>query len=80
MRPILNPLVWAVLFGFAFVECLAMRSIGSITASEAQAMGLEVRATAAGPDAAWLELEFKVTGKLKDYRPEFSHVDLENPR
>jgi len=77
MKAILNLLVWAVLVGFASVECLALRSIGIITASEAKAMGLEVRATAAGPDAVWLELEFKVAGKLKDYRPEFSHVELE---
>ena len=42
-------------------------------------MGLEVRATPAGPDAGWLELEFKTEGKLKDYSPErsFNHVELE---
>ena len=40
-------------------------------------MGLEVRATASGPDAAWLELNFKIGGQLKDYNPEFSHVELE---
>ena len=36
-------------------------------------MGIHIRATAAGPDAAWVELEFKPEGKLKD----FSHVELE---
>ncbi len=77
MKAILNPWVWAVLVALTSLECLAMRSIGSITVGEAKAMGLEIRATAAGPDAAWLELEFTVGGKLKDYRSEFSHVELE---
>jgi len=36
-------------------------------------MGLEVRATASGPNAAWIELKLKAEGKLKD----FSHVELE---
>lgn len=41
-------------------------------------MGVEVRATPAGPDAVWLELEFKTEGKLQGYNPELSsHVELE---
>lgn len=36
-------------------------------------MGLEIRARPAGPDAAWLELEFKPEGKLKH----FSHVEIQ---
>ena len=54
-----------------------MRSIGTISSMEAKEMGLELRATRAGPDAAWLELEFRIAGKLKDYDPKFSHVELE---
>jgi hypothetical protein len=54
-----------------------MRSIGILSANEAKAMGVEVRATPAGPEAAWLELEFKTEGKLKGYSPDFSHVELE---
>ena len=44
-----------------------------ISQQEAKEMGLEIRATAAGPDAAWIELEFKPEGKLKD----FHHVELD---
>ena len=36
-------------------------------------MGIEIRATASGPDAAWVELEIKPGNKLKG----FSHVELE---
>ena len=77
MKTVLNLPVLAMLVAWTSMECLAMRSIGIVTADEAKGLGLEVRATAAGPDAAWLELEFVVVGKLKDYRPEFSHVELE---
>lgn len=35
-------------------------------------MGIEIRAQAAGPNAVWLELEFKPEDKLK----QFSHVEL----
>ena len=46
--------------------CFALREIAPLTAAEAKAMGIEVRAKAAGPDAVWLELEFKPDGKLED--------------
>lgn len=63
----------AVLFAAVPSQCLALRSVGIITRQEAADMGLELRATPAGPKAAWLELEFKPMGKLKD----FGHVELE---
>lgn len=69
----------AVLLAVAPSRCLAMREIGIISTSEAKAMGLEVRATSAGPEALWLELEFRTEGRLRDYSPErsFSRVELE---
>jgi hypothetical protein len=51
----------------------ALRSIGPVTKQEAGELGIIVRATAAGPEAAWVTLEFTPGGKLKDY----SHVELE---
>jgi len=54
-------------------HCFAMRDIAFLSKQEANKMGIQIRATAAGPDAAWVQLEFKPTGKLKD----FSHVELE---
>ena len=54
-------------------HCFALRSIGILSTQEAKEMGIQIRATAAGPDAAWVVLEFKPAGKLKD----FSHVELE---
>lgn len=61
------------MFIAATTPCLALRGIGIITPTEAKEMGIEVRASLAGPDALWLELEFKPDGKLKSY----SHVELQ---
>ena len=78
MKTILHLSVLVVLLAVAPSRCLALRSLGILSTNEAKEMGLEVRATPAGPDAAWLELEFKIEGKLKDYNPErFSQVELE---
>lgn len=57
--------------------CLAEREIRAISAREAKEMGVELRATPAGPDAVWLELEFKTEGKLQDYSPERSRSRVE---
>jgi hypothetical protein len=78
MKTIFSLFVLALLLGVAPNRCLALRSIGILSTNEAKAMGVEVRATPAGPDAAWLELEFRTEGKLKGYNPERgSHVELE---
>ena len=53
-------------------HCFALREIALLTKEEAKGMGIEVRAKPAGPDAVWLELEFKPEGELK----QFSHVEL----
>jgi hypothetical protein len=73
MRPFFHIAVFALLIAVAPSQCLALRSVGIITKEEAKKLGIELRATPAGPDAAWLELEFKPTGKLKD----FAHVEFE---
>ena len=69
----------AVLFAVSPRPCWAARSVGHLSTNEATAMGLKLRATPAGPDAAWVELEFQTEGKLKHYSPErsFSRVELE---
>ena len=64
--------ILVILFAAAF-QCFALRSVGIVSKTEAKEMGIEVRATAAGPEALWLELEFKPEGKLKSYQ----HVELE---
>ena len=53
-------------------QCFALREIAPLTKEEAKGMGIEVRAKPAGPDAVWLELEFKPEGKLQ----QFTHVEL----
>lgn len=79
MKALLRLSLLAVLLAVPPGRCLGMRTIGIISTNEAKVMGLKVRATPAGPNAAWLELEFRTEGKLKDYSPErsFSHVELE---
>ena len=72
MKTILNISVLAFLLVTAPSQCFALREIALLTKKEAKGMGIEVRAKPAGPDAVWLELEFKPEGKLK----QFSHVEL----
>jgi hypothetical protein len=72
MKTILNIPVLAFLLVTAPSQCFALREIALLTREEAKGMGIEVRAKPAGPDAVWLELEFKPAGKLK----QFSHVEL----
>jgi hypothetical protein len=64
--------VLTFLFIAASSQCFALREIAFLTRKEAKEMGIEVRAKPAGPDAVWLELEFKPEGRLKD----FTHVEL----
>ena len=66
-------LVAATLHLLAPTASYGMRSVRIMTKEMAREMGLEVRATASGPNAAWVELELKPEGKLKN----FSHVELE---
>ena len=72
MKPRSHLPILVILFAAAF-QCFALRSVGIISTTEAKEMGIEVRATAAGPEAIWLELEFKPEGTLKSYH----HVELE---
>src|SRR5262245_9091552 len=73
MKTIFNPSVLALLLVVAPSPCFALRSIALVSKEQAMEMGMQVRASAAGPDAAWVELEFKPEGKLKA----FSHVEME---
>ena len=54
-------------------RCFALMGIKPVSKDDAKEMGIEVRVTDAGPKDAWVELEFKPEGSLKD----FSHVSLE---
>jgi hypothetical protein len=72
MKLTLNIAVLAFLLAAAPSLCFALREITPLTREQAKAMGIEVRAKPAGPDAVWLELEFKPEGTLK----QFTHVEL----
>ena len=53
--------------------CLAEMSIEFVSKERAKKLGMEIRLKGNGPNEAWVELEFKAEGELKD----FSHVSLE---
>jgi len=53
--------------------CFALMRIVNVSREQAKELGMEIRSKLAGPDAVWVELEFKTDGKFKD----FSHVSLE---
>jgi hypothetical protein len=52
---------------------LGMISVENLTRDRAKELGIELKAKANGPREAWIELEFKPEGQLK----EFQHVSLE---
>ena len=73
MNRLMLPALIAALCVLLALPAEALRSIGSITPKDAGELGITVRATPSGPDAAWVTLEFTPKGKPKDY----SHVELE---
>jgi hypothetical protein len=73
MRTILNISVLVFLLVVASGWCFAMMSIETVSEQRAKDLGLEIRATAAGPDDVWVELEFPTRGELE----KFVRVDLE---
>jgi hypothetical protein len=54
-------------------RCMAEISVETLSKARAKELGIELRAQANGPKEAWIELEFRPEGQLKD----FSHVNLE---
>ncbi|HSU66487.1 MAG TPA: hypothetical protein VLJ39_06430, partial [Tepidisphaeraceae bacterium] len=66
--------VLAFLVLLAPSRCFAMMDIEQVTQERAHALGMEIRAHAAGPDLVRVELEFEAKGELKSY----SRVDLES--
>jgi hypothetical protein len=52
---------------------MGMISIDEVTTAKAKQLGIELTAKANGPKEAWIKLEFKPEGPLKD----FQHVSLE---
>lgn len=63
----------AVLIILAAAPCLAMMSLEQVTRDRAKALGMDIRANAAGPDAVRVTLAFDAKGELKD----FARVDME---
>ena len=73
MKATFNLAVFAVLLAVAPQVCRAMMEIEEVSKDRAQALGVEVRVTAAGPDAIRVEVEFDAKVELKGY----SRADLE---
>ena len=65
--------VMTFLLALASSRCFALIGIEEVNKERAKELGLEIRATAAGPDAVWVALEFATKGELKN----FVRVDLE---
>jgi hypothetical protein len=72
MQTIFHIAVLAVLVVVAPSPCFALWSIAPVSRERAKELDMEIRSKANGPNAVWVELEFKTGGKLKS----FSHVDL----
>jgi hypothetical protein len=71
--PHLPCLAFLILAASAASPCLAMMELEDVSPARAKELGLVVQATAAGPDAVRVSLEFDAKGELKSY----SRVDLE---
>jgi hypothetical protein len=72
MKAVVSLVAVVVVWGTAPGPCFALWGVHQVTPDGAKDLGLEVRSTAAGPDAVRIELEFKTEGALKG----FSRVDL----
>jgi len=72
MKRVLRTCLFALLLALA-TPCFALMSIGFVSPKEAKELGIELRVTNSGPDAHWVELEFKPEGRFK----EFQHVSME---
>lgn len=72
-KTIMNIAVLTFLLFAASSQCFAEMTIEQVSNKRAKELGMEIRTKASGPNAVWVELEFKPEGKLKD----FSHVSLE---
>ena len=55
--------------------CFGEIDVGELSKDEAKELGIELRAKPGGPKHAWIELEFKLEGKLS----KFQYVSLEIP-
>lgn len=53
--------------------CRAEMGIENVSKERAKELGIEIRLKGNGPREAWVQMEFKAEGELKDYR----HVSLE---
>ena len=63
---------------FAPSRCFALMTVQEVSKERAKELGMEIRSKAAGPNAVWVELEFKTEGELKRFSPENnSRVELE---
>jgi hypothetical protein len=70
-----NKTLGAMLSGFALIflvattpnRSYALELIEIVTKERAKTLGLEIRSSAAGPDAIRVELEFEIKGDLKSY-------------
>jgi hypothetical protein len=64
---------FTLLFVTAVQPCFALMGISYITRDQAKELGIEIRVQPNGPREVWIEMEFKIQGRLKD----FDHVSLE---
>jgi hypothetical protein len=72
MKTSIRILALAVLLGAAPNRSFASWDVETVSKVRAKELGMDVRSTAAGPNHAQVELEFKAEGELKH----FSQVDL----
>jgi hypothetical protein len=73
MKSLIKILVLALLLISGVSSAFALMEIDLVSRARAKELGMEVRATDAGPKAVRIELEFPLDGELKNY----SRVDLE---
>ncbi|HEY1170904.1 MAG TPA: hypothetical protein VGH19_05995 [Verrucomicrobiae bacterium] len=73
MKHVLRLSIFAFLMFALIAPCFAMMGLAIVSPKEAKELGLDLRIKDSGPNAVWVELEFKPEGRFKD----FQHVSLE---
>lgn len=68
----------SILLFAASSQCFALRSFAHVSKERAKELGIEIQANAKGPDAIWVQLDFKTEGELNYFSAERgSLVELE---
>jgi hypothetical protein len=73
MKTVFTIVIAAIFLSVAPTPCFAIWDVVTVSKELAKKLGMETRATAAGPNHLQVQLEFKVEGDLKEYDGQYKN-------